>query len=276
MPPEKPSVRSPARSARSMTARTSSTRRSSSLPRSRWRRPKKREVLAGGQVRVDGQVLGDVADGGLGVGRADVDRPAGHDDLPAVTPEEAADHRDGGGLAGAVRAEQAVGLAGRDLEADAVDGLPLAVALAKIAADEDGLPGRGGRRGRCGVLRSEWRRRAFGCAQCHIRSPLQTGRAGRLITRRSSAGDRRARPMMGCSMRVGYGRTAQLGRRGPAHVPATAAPHVPRRRGAACQFTRQCRPRQHRRRHRRGGAPPPRVNVSSRRDSLVNAPHARQ
>jgi len=146
------------------------------------------EVLAGGQVGVDGQILGDVADGGLGVGRADVDRPAGHDDLPAVAPEEAADHRDGGGLAGAVGAEQAVGLAGGDLEAHAVDGGPLAVALAEVAADEDRLPGRP-LRVRGGRLVG-----ALGSGQRHLGSPLQAGLpARRSVRMRSSAMGRRAR-----------------------------------------------------------------------------------
>ncbi len=43
---------------------------------------------------------------------------------------------DGGGLAGAVRAEQAEDLAGADLEADAVDGVHGAVALAQILNDD--------------------------------------------------------------------------------------------------------------------------------------------
>ena len=150
-----------ARSARPITASTSSTRRSSSLPPEPLEAAEEAQVLAGGQVRVDGQVLGHVADGGLGVGRADVDRLAGHDDLAAVAPEQAADHRDGGGLAGAVGPEQAVGLAGGDLEADAVDGGPLAVALAEVATDED--------------RRSRGDGRTLGCGQRHLRSPLQAG-----------------------------------------------------------------------------------------------------
>ena len=153
--------------------------------------PEEAQVLAGGQVRVDGQVLGHVADGGLGVGRPDVHRPAGHDDLAAVAPEQAADHRDGGGLAGAVGPEQAVGLAGGDLEADAVDGGPLAVALAKVAADEH-RPRRRGRPARGGVGRAGRRPHALGCAQRHVRSPLQADRAGRWSCVRSSAVDRRA------------------------------------------------------------------------------------
>ena len=97
------------------------------------------QVLASREVGVDGQVLGHVADGGLGLGGVDVDRLPGHGDLAAVALEQAADHRDGGGLAGAVGTQQAVGLAAGDVEADAVDGDPFAVALAQVATHEQRL-----------------------------------------------------------------------------------------------------------------------------------------
>ena len=97
------------------------------------------EVLARRQVRVDRQVLRDVADRRLRLGRPDVDRAAGHEHLAAVAAEQPADHRDRRGLAGAVRAQQPVGLARCDREADAVDRGPLAVPLAQITALEKGL-----------------------------------------------------------------------------------------------------------------------------------------
>jgi hypothetical protein len=42
-------------------------------------------------------------------------------DFAGVTGEEPADDRDRGGLAGAIGAEQPIGLAGRDREPDAID-----------------------------------------------------------------------------------------------------------------------------------------------------------
>jgi hypothetical protein len=96
------------------------------------------QVLAGRQVGVDRQVLGDQPDDRLGLGRTDVHRPPVDEDLAAVTPEEAADHRDRRGLARAVRAEQPVRLAGGDREAHAVDGDTVAVASLHVAAFEEG------------------------------------------------------------------------------------------------------------------------------------------
>ena len=108
------------------------------LPRQALEPAEEAQVLASRQVRVDRQVLGHVADGGLGIGGVDVDRPAVDDDLAAVAPEKPADHRDSGGLAGAVRTQQAVGLAGRDREADAGDSGSVAEALPQVAALEKG------------------------------------------------------------------------------------------------------------------------------------------
>jgi hypothetical protein len=83
------------------------------------------EVLAGREVGVDGQILGDVPDVRLHPGRADGHRLPVDPDVAGVAREDAADHRDGGGLAGTVRAEQSIRLAGRDPEPDTVDGDPL-------------------------------------------------------------------------------------------------------------------------------------------------------
>ena len=94
------------------------------------------EVLARRQVRVDGQVLGDVADRRLRLGRPDVHRSAGHEHLAAVAAEEPAQHGDRRGLARAVGTQEAVGLTGCDLEADSVDGGPLTISLPQITALE--------------------------------------------------------------------------------------------------------------------------------------------
>jgi len=94
------------------------------------------EVLAGSQVGVDRQVLWDIADRRLGLGRPDVHGTAGRHDLAAVAAEQAADHRDRRGLARPVGAQEPVGLAGCDLEADAVDGGPVAVSLAEVTAHQ--------------------------------------------------------------------------------------------------------------------------------------------
>ena len=99
--------------------------------------PEEVEVLARGQVGIDRQVLRHVADLGLERGRARVHRLAGDADLALVAAEDPADHRDRRGLAGPVRTEQAVRLAASDGEADAIDGLPVAEALAQAGAFED-------------------------------------------------------------------------------------------------------------------------------------------
>ena len=94
------------------------------------------QVLACREVRVDGQVLGHVADERLGVGGLDRHRQPGHGDAAAVAFEQAADHRDARGLAGAVGPEEAVGLAAIDVEADAVDCGDVLEALVQVRADE--------------------------------------------------------------------------------------------------------------------------------------------
>ena len=57
-------------------------------------------------------------------------------DVPVVGGAQSLDHLDGGGFAGAVGAEHAEDLARLDGEADAVHGLGLAVALAKVLGDD--------------------------------------------------------------------------------------------------------------------------------------------
>jgi hypothetical protein len=87
------------------------------------------QVLDGGEVGVQRQVLGDVADRRLGLqGPAD---EAVDGDLSLVGDGEAAQHGDGRGLPGAVGPEQPVALARRNGEGHALDRLAVAVALAQ-------------------------------------------------------------------------------------------------------------------------------------------------
>ncbi len=88
------------------------------------------EVLAAGEVAVEARLLDDRPDA-----RQRRRAVAGE-----VVAEQEADER---GLAGAVGAEEAEGDAARDLEVDAVEGRPLAEALAE-AARLDGESGGGG------------------------------------------------------------------------------------------------------------------------------------
>src|SRR5574338_634130 len=106
------------------------------------------QVLACREVRVDGQVLRHVADGALQRGGSRAELLAVDQHLAPVAGQDAADHGDGGRLAGAVRPEQAVRLSRRDLEADAVDRRPVAEPLAQVGGDEDGAGRRDGCRTR--------------------------------------------------------------------------------------------------------------------------------
>ena len=72
--------------------------------------PPEAQVLQPAQVRVEGDVLGHVADGRLDLARVVVKGDPGNGHLATVAAQQPADHRDGGGLAGAVGPEQPVGL----------------------------------------------------------------------------------------------------------------------------------------------------------------------
>src|SRR5690242_20150997 len=98
------------------------------------------EVLAARQVRVDGQVLGHVAERALGPHRVRRHRLPGHGHLAGVAFEQADDHRDSRGLACPVRAEQPVGLTRGDVEADPVHRDELAEAAPQAAALQYVLP----------------------------------------------------------------------------------------------------------------------------------------
>ena len=102
------------------------------------------QVLATGQVGIERDLLWHVADGGPGCRGALVDCLPGDADLAAVAPKQPADHRDRRRLTGAVRAQQAVALARRDLEPHVVDRDPAPVALPQTAAHENARPRHGG------------------------------------------------------------------------------------------------------------------------------------
>ena len=97
------------------------------------------EILVRGEVGVDRQFLRDEADRRLRRDTAGGQALAGHERFAGIRLEQPGDDRDGRRLAGAVRSEQPVTLAGRDLEADTVDGLDIAEALTQALATEDGL-----------------------------------------------------------------------------------------------------------------------------------------
>lgn len=88
-----------------------------------------REVLPRREVRVDGEVLRNVADGSLGCHASCAEWFAKDVHLARITLQESADHRDARGLAGTVRAEESVCLPLGDLEADPIDGDQVTEAL---------------------------------------------------------------------------------------------------------------------------------------------------
>src|SRR5688572_24714952 len=97
---------------------------------------KETEVADRIQLLVEGQVLGDVADAlfdGTGVAS---DLLAVDEDLAGIGANDAADHGDGGGLSGAVGAEEAETLSFGDGEADVVDGEKVSVLFAEVGDGE--------------------------------------------------------------------------------------------------------------------------------------------
>jgi hypothetical protein len=96
------------------------------------------DELAARHERVQRRVLEGDADPAADLRGLRLDVEAGDAGAPAGRPQERHEHADGGGLAGAVGTEEAVDLAGRDLEIDAVDGLQAAFELALQPADLDG------------------------------------------------------------------------------------------------------------------------------------------
>jgi hypothetical protein len=85
-------------------------------------RAPERQVVAGGQVLVDRDLLRHHPEVALDRRRLEPDVAAVHQDPAAVGLENPRDHAQRRGLAGAVGAEQAEDLAVPDLEGDVVDG----------------------------------------------------------------------------------------------------------------------------------------------------------
>ena len=96
------------------------------------------EVLGRRQILVDGGVLAGDADQGSDRGGFTADVVAEDARLTAVGAKESGEHADGGGLAGAVRPEDAEHRAGGDGEADAVD----RAVLAELLDESVGLDGK--------------------------------------------------------------------------------------------------------------------------------------
>src|SRR6266498_4052256 len=106
------------------------------------------QVLLGGEVVVQGGVLEDQADAPPHLGLALDHVEAGHAGAPRARPQQRAQHRDGGRLAGAVGPQEPEGLAGRDAEAHAADGLDLVEPRDQaLGLDGGGAVGRGPGRG---------------------------------------------------------------------------------------------------------------------------------
>src|SRR5258705_3737415 len=99
------------------------------------------EVLLDGEVLVEAELLRHVAHRALDAPGVLRDVVAEHDAMTLVGREEPADHADGGGLAAAVGAEEAIDRALRDLHREVIDDRLLAEALGE-ALDVDGqIPG---------------------------------------------------------------------------------------------------------------------------------------
>ena len=99
------------------------------------------QVLGDGQVFVEGEFLGHVADLALDLFRllADVVAEAGAG--AAIGCQQTAEHADGGGLAAAVRTEEAVDLAAIDREVEVGDDLAALEALGQAPDFNDGNVG---------------------------------------------------------------------------------------------------------------------------------------
>ena len=98
----------------------------------------KREELAGGELLVDEGTIRNEPQRRLGGFGRDGQVVAVDQDVPGGRLQQAGDHANGGGLAGAVRTEKPVNLARLHLEADAIDRGERAVALDETS-DRDHL-----------------------------------------------------------------------------------------------------------------------------------------
>ena len=127
------------------------------------------QVLLGGQVVVDRGVLEHQAEVAPHLVALAHHVVTGHDRRARGRPRERAEDVDGGGLAGAVRAEKPEGLAGENVEIEPAHGLEIPVALGEPAH----VDGRGGGPvgGQHGGVHAPWdARRGWGVARrrsCH-------------------------------------------------------------------------------------------------------------
>ncbi len=97
------------------------------------------EIFAGGEFVVEGDVLGHEAEAafhGVGLGAHDSAFDA---HFAAIGAEQAGNHGDGGGLAGAVGSEEADHFAGMRGEGDFVDGDEVAIAFVEPSDLEHGV-----------------------------------------------------------------------------------------------------------------------------------------
>ena len=102
------------------------------------------EVLEAGEMGVDLGFLGDVAEMGAEGGEVLVDVAAGEEDFAAGGLDEADDHLNGGGFAGAVGPEVAEDVAGGEGEADVFDGGDGTVGFGDVSEFEHGVEVLGG------------------------------------------------------------------------------------------------------------------------------------
>src|SRR5882672_10587176 len=105
------------------------------------------QVLVHGEVLVQAEALGHVADALLDPLRLGGEVVAHHRPAAAAGVEDPAQHADGGRLAGAVRPQHSEDLAVVDAERDVLDGDELAEAAGELLGDDDRVGSGGGFRG---------------------------------------------------------------------------------------------------------------------------------
>ena len=150
IPPEYVPVRRSAASARPTRARTAATMpRPSARSVGRIQRGDEAERLATGHPVVEARLLGEVADLAAVAG-AGPDRDAGDRRGPAGRPGQAGEDLDGGRLAGAVGAEEAVDGAGRDVEAEVGQGRHARIVLGESGRRDGRVDGSSGSFSVCG------------------------------------------------------------------------------------------------------------------------------
>src|SRR5207253_9972021 len=94
------------------------------------------EELPGAELVVEGGGIGHVADQRLGLLRLDCDIDPGHPGAAAARSQQSDEHLDGGGLAGAVGAEEAEQLPGAHLQVQVFHRREAAVALGQEAGGQ--------------------------------------------------------------------------------------------------------------------------------------------